>query len=663
MGRESHTSRTGVDAVDSRQKTAPAGDSQKQSVAAVDTPEKRLGPVDRGLYALFSRHADSSAHDTDRKHYRASGLETDFDVFVARLYGVAWGGGLGTVLLTVLGVAVLPAGITSAVFEFLGSGIPVLNHTAVPGVPRLYAAVLAALVVGILVRWLVLRAGRVYLTRVVATRRGEIERTLPGAVRYMRVLASGTNNQREMLHRVAQQDAYGATADSFQMALNKAKLTGSLDDGLTMVARDTPSRNLLSPFLLKFREHASQGRDSLEGYLQMEGRLLSQRQERVHQRAGGYLELIAELFVVLLIFPALAVLILTVASVLSPGLSDTVTTPFGEITLRASLVYASIAFVLLVGASAAWMVAAIRPTDYATPSYRRPDDPFELIVTTASNPASAAVVFVVPAFAFTVGLWVLGYEPVNVVVLGYAAYGIPVGLVATRRAARDDAKDREIRDFIHAVSGHVSLGRPFPDAVQRVSRDVDLGPLQPDVEALAFNLSLTTGVDETEDVRAAALDRFVDRVGTPLASQTVGLVVGALEAGSNTENVFETLETEIGQLYHQRKALRSRLMVYVAVGWTTALLVVGIVVAMNVAVLDGFSQLSGVAGSTSGMALDPNAVDPARDQHRFYLVAQATVIACGWFAGMASRGTYEALLHSGLLVVITYVVFTGLGVA
>jgi hypothetical protein len=88
---------------------------------------------------------------------------------------------------------------------------------------------------------------------------------------------------------------------------------------------------------------------------------------------------------------------------------------------------------------------------------------------------------------------------------------------------------------------------------------------------------------------------------------------------------------------------------------------VGIVIAVNATVLDGFSQLSTVADANTGMALDPDAVDPARDRHRFYLVTQATVMACGWFAGTASRGRYEALLHSGVLVVLTYVVFTGLG--
>ncbi|SDJ80620.1 Archaellum biogenesis protein FlaJ, TadC family [Halovenus aranensis] len=621
-----------------------------------------LGALDRGLYALFSRHADEQAHATDRQHYRAAGLETSFDLYIARVYGLAWTVGLLVATQLFVTTLLAPSGLTAAFLDVLGDGVPVLNEVRVPAVPRLYVGAVFGALVGVAGRWLVLRAGRLYLSRRAAARRAEIERTLPGAVRYLRVLASGSNDQREMLQQVAGQDAYGATADAFRRILNKAALTGNLDEGLTTVARDTPSRDVLAPFLLKFREHAGQSRDSLEGYLEMEGRLLSQRQQRAHQRASGYMELLAELFVVMLVFPALAVLILTVASVFTPELNTSVSTPLGAFTYREVLVYAAAVFVLLMGLATALTVAALRPTDHAMPTYQRPTTVGDTLRTAHENPASAAFVCLAPA-TFTVGvLWSLGYKPIDVALLGYAVYGVPVGAVASRRARLDDAKDREIQDFIHAVSGHVSLGLPFPAAVRRVTEDVDFGPLQPDVEALAFNLGLTTSVDETDDVRAAALDRFVGRVGTPLASQTVGLVVGALSAGSNTEKVFETLETEIGRLYHERKELRSQLMVYVAVGWTTALLVVGVVVAVNATVLDGFSQLSGVAESTSSTSLNPAAIDPAQDRERFYLVTQATVLACGWFAGMASRGKYEALLHSGLLVVITYVVFTGLGV-
>jgi flagellar protein FlaJ len=63
----------------------------------------------------------------------------------------------------------------------------------------------------------------------------------------------------------------------------------------------------------------------------------------------------------------------------------------------------------------------------------------------------------------------------------------------------------------------------------------------------------------------------------------------------------------------------------------------------------------------SGVAVDAGAIDIARDRYRVYVVTQATMLAAGWFAGAASRGQYEALLHSGCLVAVCHVVFVGVG--
>jgi flagellar protein FlaJ len=145
-----------------------------------------------------------------------------------------------------------------------------------------------------------------------------------------------------------------------------------------------------------------------------------------------------------------------------------------------------------------------------------------------------------------------------------------------------------------------------------------------------------------------------------MAKQTIGLVIGALDSGSDTGTVFETLQSEVGRLYHQKRALRSGMLVYVAVGWTTALLVVGITVATGAHVFDGFAQLSSMS-DLSGVAIDPQAVDLERDRYRIYVTTQATMLASGWFAGVASRGRYEALLHSGALVAVCHAVFAGAG--
>jgi archaellum biogenesis protein FlaJ (TadC family) len=612
--------------------------------------------VDRGLYALFSRHADRPRHDRDRDRYRGAALNVGFDTYLARVYGASWLLALvaGGAALSV--VLVLPAATLAAVGRTVQAAVPVLNQLSTPDVPDVYAAAGAGLCVGAGAKFATVRTGGAYLKWRAEARRSAIERTLPGAVRYLRALADGSEDRHEMLRKVAKQDAYGETSDAFERVLRKAALMGSLDAGLRSVARETPSRELLSPFLLKFREHANQGTDALTGYLRMESRMLSHQQSRARKRASDFIELLAELFIVLLVLPALLVIIVTVMSVLAPGLSATVALP-GRPTVRAVLVYASAGFVLAVGACTAWLVAELRPASH-TPTYERPSG-VATVLTATVNPASAAVVFLPGAAVAAVGLWSLGERPTNALLLGYVGYGLPVGGVALRRARLDDAKDREIRDFVHAVSGHVSLGRPFGAAVETVAREVDFGPLQDDIDDLAFALGLTTG-SRGDDTRREALDRFVGRVGTPLAEQTVGLVTGALDAGSDAETTFETLQTEISQLYHQRKELRSAMLVYVAVGWTTALLVVGIVVAVNVYVLDGFAQLSSVSQGSS-VAIAPDAVDVARDTWRFYVVTQATMLACGWFAGTASRGRYEALLHSAALVCVCYAVFAGAG--
>jgi archaellum biogenesis protein FlaJ (TadC family) len=609
--------------------------------------------VDRTLHALFSRRADDPRHDADRRRYRGTTLSVPFEVYLARVYGASWLALSFVAVWSALAVLLLPESAWAGLGDSLGGALPV----APPAVPWSVVAGTGGLVAGALAKRCVIRLGGVYLGWAAKARRSDIERTLPGAVRYLRALASGSDGERAILRKVAEQEeAYGATAVAFRTVLNKTALTGSFDTAVRLVARDTPSQEVLAPFLLKFREYASQGSDALEDYLRLEGRMLGRRQERARRRAEGFLELLAELFIVLLVLPTLLVIVLTVLSVLSPALGEPVRTPLGPITPRVLLVYGSGVYVLFVGAVSAWLVAELRPPNAAVAAYE-PSAGWERLRAAARNPADAALVAALPAAG--VALLLFGaLSPANAACLTYAAYGLPVGLVGLRRARIDDAKDREIKDFVHAVAGHVSLGRPFPEAVALVSEEVDLGALDADVADLAFNLQLTS---RAGDVRTEALERFVRGVGTPLAEQTVGLVTGALDVGAEPETVFDTLQAEVGRLHHERKTLRASLAVYVAVGWTTAVLVVGVMVAVNLYVLESFEQLAAVSQSMGGFVLTPGAVDPARDRERFYLVTQATMLACGWFAGYASRGRYDALLHSGALVVLAYAAFTGLG--
>jgi len=277
---------------------------REPDLAAPGGDGRLLSVPDRALYALFARHADANRHVADRKRYRGTDLRVSFDVYLSRLYGLSWLAGGLAVPPVLLVVSALSADLLAAVDAFVAGALPV-DTLGLATAPRVWVAGIAAGIVGVAAKRATVRLGGLYLRWLAAARRTEIERTLPGAVRYLHALSSGSDDARGMLRKTAANDAYGATGTALRKALNTARLTGSLDEGLRRVARDTPSRDLLTPFLLKFREHASQGEDALADYLRMESRMLGHRQDRARDRAEGFLELLAEVFMVLLVLPAL----------------------------------------------------------------------------------------------------------------------------------------------------------------------------------------------------------------------------------------------------------------------------------------------------------------------------------------------------------------------
>ncbi|WP_281194631.1 type II secretion system F family protein [Halorubrum sp. F4] len=655
-----------------RETRTGAGDARSSGPAGLEGFDGLAG-FDRVLHALFARHADDRRHDVDRQRYRGADPSTDFETYLARTYALSWVVGLAAALPAVL----LASAVAPEVSTALADGLDTRVSLAVPTPPPVALAVGLSAVTGLLAKRATVHAGGLYLRWLVSARRARIERTLPGAVRYLDALSSGSDDARTLVAKVAENDAYGGAAVSFRKALNAARLTGSLDAGLRRVARDTPSRDLLAPFLLKFRQHVSAGDEALAEFLRTESRLLAHRQEHARTRARRYLKPIAELFVFVLVLPALLVVAVTVTSVFAPDLSRLVDTPVGTVSPRAVAVYASVGFLLAVGLVGIAATGALRPVDSRT-SYRRPGSLRGVLASAPSNPASASLVAAVPAAAVAVALAYAGYPLVNVSLLAYVAFALPVGLVAARRGRIDDAKDRRVADFVYAVSAHASVGRPFPEAVATAARETDLGVLTDDVADLAFNLSLTTAAEGASDaddadptvaprdasaagsdVRVVALDRFVDRVGTPLAVRTIGLVAGALNAGSTVDEVFETLQVEVDRLTHEKRALREAMRRYVVVGWVAALSVGAAVAAINAGVMET-DRLLALAAALDA-PFDPAIVHPELERFRLYVVAQATMLASGWFAGAAARGRYGALLHSGVLVAACYVGFVAVG--
>lgn len=601
--------------------------------------------VDAVLVVAFGRHASAPRHAALREGYRAIDRRTDFPTFLSRLYAAAWLVGIAVGLGSVAAVGRLPPSASEGVVATV-TMLPLVDPPIADVVLRFGLPVVA----GALANRCILRIGGRIVALRARRRRQRIEHSLPRTVRFMHVIAAGTADERTLFRAVAARErAFGETARSFRRVLDTAAVAGSLDRALRIVARDTPSRRTFAPFLLTLRERARDGPDSLRRFLHVETRTLARRDAQRTSAARRYFTVTVQLFLALLVGPALAGL--GVGLLAGLGATDRLPQVAVATAVRRSglLAPASVIAVLGLGALATGLAVAVRPPGYRWSRHRVDGDLGRLLRRAPRNPANA-VVLLAPTVAVLAPIaWLTGAPLLAIAVGGYATVAVPTGLVDWRRSRIDAAKDRALPDLIYGIAHQVHRGRSFTEAVDHVAADGGLGALDPDVADLAFDLRVAA---TDRPVRAAALDRFVERVGTPLAERTVGMVAGALDAGGETAAAFDALQSEAGRLHHEERAVRDRMGLLVVVGWIVSLLLVGIVVAVDVAALGSVVPDYAAAGSA--------AVVPAGTPS-FFRLTLATMLSAGWFAGAAGRGVYEGLLHSGALVLAAALAFAAAG--
>lgn len=582
--------------------------------------------VDRVLAALFGRHAANPRHEHNRLAHRGANLSISFRTFLARLYGGAW----------------LAGGTVTAVGAVVSQAVP------------------AAVAAGIVFRLLVVWAGCRYLHLRALTRKRALERTLPGAVRHLRILSTGEIDGREMLSEVAAHPAlYGETAVTFRRVLNRTQLAGGLSRGLRDVATETPS-DVFSSFLLRLQAVVGTGKGALTDHLELEARMLEDQKRRGQARRSSYAELVGEVVGLVIVLPAAVAVLVTTAGLVLPGLYEPAVMPVGELSPAAVLLYGCAIGVLIVGIAAAVLLQTLRRHPSRS-AWTVPSGIGQLVETGLRNPASTAVILAPLAGGISWGLFRVGLEAPTAGLYGYALFAIPTGLVGLRYEQRALVMDRELREFVHGLAAVTGRGRTFSEAVEEVSTEYSLDRLSPAVSTLAFNLRVGTQSDT--DVREAALSNFAANVGTPLARRLAAILSGAFTAGCQTPELFELLEEDLDHVYHRSRTAKRTMRGLVLVVWATALVTAAILAVIGVYVLDGIAQLAAVPNVAATVpGVGPTAAGGV-SSYQLYILAAATAVSCGWVAGALNGSRGGIFLHSGVLGLVVFMGFRLLGLA
>ena len=587
-------------------------------------------------YRLFGHQASAERHARDRERYRALAPNRPFESFVLGIHGLA--------VLLGLPVAVVSGWTVAEVLEAWQHG------SSLPGGPlsRWVLAVAGGIVAALLAREAVLRLCSRGLGFLVERRRRQVEATLPGAVRALHVAATGTSSLEQLFEHVARRPGvHGATADRLAAICEQHALTGNLEAAVRRHARETAAGDTLAPFLRSLLQRRQEPERSLESFLARESRLLAAADQRRHRRSHAMLRRSLGLVLLLLVGPVVVGVPLLVGAVSSP-LPSSVLTQFLP-PLSAVLATVGGGAILFLGGAGAVFAWLLRPRGYrwAVPAPSR--RPGRIVRTSVRNPSNAALLLAPVGVIVLVGSYIGGVPPGSALVWAYSVVALPVGLVDLRRSRRRASMDRALPSFVNDLAARLDGGRPLRQAVADVASRESYGPLDRPVQRLAGDLRMMNG---PEGGRIRALERFVGRIGTPFAGRTVGLAVGAMEGGADARSAVTHLQTETGRLAHATRTRQSRMPVVLLIGTAVGLLLVAIVVLVNLMVLKSAAP----AGPVAGVVVEALGRSQT-ERPLFYGVIQATMVASGWFAGLTGRGIYEALLHSGLLVLVAWVGF------
>jgi flagellar protein FlaJ len=245
---------------------------------------------------------------------------------------------------------------------------------------------------------------------------------------------------------------------------------------------------------------------------------------------------------------------------------------------------------------------------------------------------------------------------VHFVCLGVLAALGPYGFYMSREARRIRGLEERFADFLRDVASGHQGGLTLPAAVIVASHG-EYGPLTPEVQKMADQLSWNLPFTE-------ALERFAERVDTPLVRRAVNLVLQANRSGGSTIEVLLAASRDAREIKSLETERRLTMSLYTVVIYITFLVFLGVAAVLYasfVPKLVAASQAaqaanlgSGGVGGIGGPSLN------LRDFQVFYFMAAIMQgLGDGIVAGLMGTGrAVLGLRHAFLMVLIAYLTFT-----
>jgi flagellar protein FlaJ len=233
-----------------------------------------------------------------------------------------------------------------------------------------------------------------------------------------------------------------------------------------------------------------------------------------------------------------------------------------------------------------------------------------------------------------------------------AALG-PYGFYAASRHRRVKRLEERFPDFLRDIAASRKAGLTLTAAVTIASRG-EYGALTPEIVKMADQLSWDVPFEE-------ALQRFGDRVRTPLVQRAVSLVVEAGRSGGNVTEVLLAAARDAREIKNLENERHVTMGLYTVVIYVTFLVFLGVAAVLYATFIPNIlhsSSAASAAGARGFAGVRFTALSLEDYRVFYFLAALVQGMGNGFVAGMFGSGKYlDGLRHAFVMVLLTWVVF------
>lgn len=259
----------------------------------------------------------------------------------------------------------------------------------------------------------------------------------------------------------------------------------------------------------------------------------------------------------------------------------------------------------------------------------------------------AALLFFIVGFQATRGTILID----DVVIFTVLIFVLFPAITYHRKRKRINRVEESLPNFLRDLAEMGRAGLTLPAAVNTVTRG-EYGALTKEIKKMDASLSWGISFEST-------LDKFAERMNTPLISRTVALITQANRAGGRVTFVLEAAARDAAEIKTLQRERNANMMVYVVIVYMAFFVFIFVILMLSSRFVPTMAEAGQAAAAAGAGSRFIGSFDPETFRRLLFHASIIQGFVAGLVAGQMGEGEISAgLRHSIVMTLVAWAAFT-----